>query len=235
MGAMGARTRDRDVDALKIQVETQTNALKDLTTQVKDLRNEAETATTEMVADLRIADLRIRVTLDGLETRVETARRMLEELRNEAETSTTLRTQVEALTSYVEDLRNEAEPTEVDILRTQVETLVAVASNEVDALRTQVETLVETAQTAKTADVVNLRFLVETLAVRLVAVIASDEIEVLNTQVETLREIMYCSIAQTENVRQYLETRTTLELTLILPWSRTPMVESCMEVLSRRP
>ncbi len=38
------------------------------------------------------------------------------------------------------------------------------------------------------ADVVNLRFLVETLATRLAAVTASDEIEVLNTQVKMLQE-----------------------------------------------
>ena len=232
VGALRAPTRvdavDEEVDALRTQVETQIGVLRTQVETFDDYALSSEVSATTLSNEV-----------DALRTQVVSATTLSSEvsattLSNEVDA---LRTQVQALASYVEDLRIEAEPTaannEVDALRTQVQALVAVASNEVDALRTQVETLVETPQTAQMADVVNLRFLVETLATRLVAVTASDEIEVLNTQVEMLREIMYCSIAQTENVRQHLETRTTLELTLILPRRRTPMVESCTELLGR--
>ena len=215
VGELRGPTRvDEAVDALSTQVETQIDAL---STQVEtDLSTQVET-------------------FDDYAQRTEVSALILS---NEVED---LRTQVQALASYVEDLRIEAAANnEVDALRTRVLALVAVASNEVEALRTQVLALVEPPQTtALMADVVNLRFLVHTLSIRLVTVAVSvgviDEIEVLNNQMEMLQEIMDCSIAQTEIVHRHLETRTAFELTLNnnLPRIGTPMVKSCTELLGR--
>ena len=178
----------------------------------------------------------------ALRTQVQALAGDVEDLRIETEPTAAsnevaaLRTQVQALAGDVEDLRIETEPTaasnEVAALRTQVQALAAVASDEVDALRTQVDTLMATPQARETADVVNLRFLVGTLATTLASLIPSDEIEVLNTQVEILRGIMYCSIAQTEDVHQHIEETSPLGLT-VLRSSRPSMEESCTELLGR--
>ena len=243
VGTLTAPTRVDTVEEEVAALRTQVQALAGNVDEVAALRTQVQALAGD-VEDLRIETEPTAASNEvaALRTQVQALAGDVEDLRIETEPTAAsnevaaLRTQVQALAGDVEDLRIETEPTaasnEVAALRTQVQALAAVASDEVDALRTQVDTLMATPQARETADVVNLRFLVGTLATTLASLIPSDEIEVLNTQVEILRGIMYCSIAQTEDVHQHIEETSPLGLT-VLRSSRPSMEESCTELLGR--
>ena len=213
-GALMAPTRvdavDAEVEVLKAEVTTLSNEIDALRETTAVTNDEIRALSTDVKS-------------------LAAASRPQEMVATRAEVDA-LRTQVEVLASYVEDLSEPpAGSNEVDALRAQVEALLMTGSNEVDALRTQVEALVQRGQAD--ADVVNLRFLVETLTTRLASVTESDEIEVLSTQVEELRALLYCSIAQTEEVRQHLKILPVItDVLIILPsMMRVSTPESCTE------
>ena len=256
MGALTAPTRvdavGEEVDALKTEMVTQIDALRtEVETLVEDLqidvlRTEVDSASTLSNALRTEVDSVLRTEIDVLRTEVDSASTLSNALRTEVES--VLRTEIDVLRTEVETLRTEPTSAQfdaselaryfedlrtdvVDALRTQVEELMVAASSEFDALRTQVQTLVDTPQAHQGADVDGLGFLVETLAEILTSVPETDEIEILNTQVEVLQEVVDCSNAQTEIVRQHVAQS---RLLFLVPSSSSSRLEeSCGELLDR--
>ena len=213
--AVGTLTAPTRVDRVETQVESLTTNTEALRTQVESLTTNTEALRTQLAS--LVEDPATSTTASS---EVTTLRAQVESLTTNTEA---LRTQVESLTTNTEALRTQlaslvedpATPTtassEDAILRAHLEARTRSAIDGVEALGTQLKILVETPGTSRAADVAGLRVLAESLAARLATAIASND-------VESLRAIIECSIAETEDIRRFLDDigagRRTLRLTV---------------------